>query len=525
MTATLIHALLSPASYPHPVNDLRLLETHISWVLLTGEFAYKIKKPVNFGFLDFSTLGKRKHWCEEELRLNSRFSTGLYLAVVAITGSEDTPRVDGTGEILDYAVKMRQFDQDDLLEALADSGALEIDDIRALAKKLADFHLSQAARLADTESDLGTVQTIRGAVEENFRQIAPGLTSAEARSALENLRVWSARQLAELHDVFVTRRAHGFVRECHGDLHLRNIARIDGQITFFDCIEFNPQFSWIDVQSELAFLLMDMEQKQLPHLSNRLLNTYLEYTGDYAGLEVLQFYKVYRALVRAKVTVLKLKGGDLSEEEAHAVLREYAAYIQLAQSYCQPRQPFVGLMHGISGTGKSTVAASLASEFDAITLRSDVERKRLFGLSPDARSDAAEKSQMYGDAASARTFAALERLATDLLKLGYPVLVDATFIAEQWRRPFLQLAQKLGIPFVIIECTASEQVILQRLAKRQLSRHDASEADANVMRSQRSSVEPFTADERSRVLTIDTEQPLDADVLKSYLTKHKNPAP
>lgn len=522
MTDTLIQALLSPTSYPHPVSNLRLLETHISWVLLTGEFAYKIKKPVNFGFLDFSTLSKRRHWCEEELRLNSRFSTGLYLAVVAITGSEDAPRVAGTGDILDYAVKMRQFDQDDLLEALAGNGALGMDDIKALAKKLAEFHLSQAARLADNTSDFGTVATIAGAVEENFRQIAPSITSAEARSVLEDLQAWSMRQLAELQDVFAMRRTQGFVRECHGDLHLRNIARLDGEITFFDCIEFNPQFSWIDVQSELAFLLMDMEQKQPRSLSNRLLNVYLEYTGDYQGLEVLQFYKVYRALVRAKVTVLKVKGGNLSSAEEDEVWQEYAAYIELAQSYCQPKLPFLGLMYGISGTGKSTVAATLASESAAITIRSDVERKRLFGLAPEAKSDGEQKLQMYGDTASAQTFAALERLATNLLRLGYPVLVDATFIAEQWRRPFLQLAQKLEIPFVIIECTASEQVILQRLAKRQLTQRDASEAGADVMRSQRRSVEPFTSGELSRVLTIDTERPIDPELLKKYFAKHKN---
>jgi aminoglycoside phosphotransferase family enzyme/predicted kinase len=525
MSEKLIQALLSPVSYPHPTLNMRLVETHISWVILTGEFAYKIKKPVNFGFLDFSTLALRKYYCDEELRLNSRFSTGLYLAVVPITGSEDQPVVDGCrdndGDVLDYAVKMRQFDQGELLEQLALTNALGIDDISSLAKKLADFHLHGAARLPHGERELGSVESVVSATLENFEQIAPRLTTTEQRLALASLRQWSVQQLAELQDVLVQRRAQGFVRECHGDLHLRNIARLDGIITFFDCIEFNAQFRWIDVQSELAFLLMDMEEKQLQGLSNQLLNTWLEYTGDYAGLAVLRFYKVYRAMVRAKVMVLKVDASDPSSPEAGKLWQEYATYIRLAQSCCQPHQAFLGLMHGVSGTGKSTVAATLASEFNAIRIRSDVERKRLFGLAPDARSEDEEKLQLYSEAASIKTFAALETLAKTLLNLGYPVLVDATFIAARWRRLFQQLANVLQLPFVILDCQATQATILQRLALRQATRHDASEADTDVMRRQLASVEPFLPEEQMQVLVIDTEQTVNAGALRKFLEKSR----
>jgi hypothetical protein len=257
----------------------------------------------------------------------------------------------------------------------------------------------------------------------------------------------------------------------------------------------------------------------LQALSNRLLNTWLEYSGDYEGLAVLQFYKVYRAMVRAKVMVLKMDGGALSSAEESKVWQEYGTYIRLAQSYCEPRQPFLGLMHGISGTGKSTLAARLASEFNAIRVRSDVERKRLFGLAPDARSGEGDKQHLYGEAASLRTFAALEALANLLLGLGYPVLVDATFIAEKWRRPFLRLAEKLRLPFVILACRASEATILQRLALRQAGQHDASEAGADVMRSQLASLDPFTMEEQPHVLVIDTEQELNADALRDYLQR------
>jgi aminoglycoside phosphotransferase family enzyme/gluconate kinase len=519
MTDKLIQALLAPACYPHPVAGIRVLETHISWVLLTGEFAYKIKKPVDFGFLDFSTLAKRKLYCEEELRLNSRFSTGLYLAVVAISGSEEHPRIDGDGAVLEYAVKMRQFDQSELLDNLAQQDALGVEEIQSIAKKLADFHQHLAARLAADDRDLGTVASVTAATLENFRQIARRLSTAVAGGALEQLHQWSVRQLETLHDVFAQRRAQGFVRECHGDLHLRNIARIDGAITFFDCIEFNPQLRWIDVQSELAFLLMDMQDRQLHALSNRLLNCYLEYTGDYQGLAVLPFYKVYRALVRAKVLVLKMDGANLSAAAEARLWQEYAGYVRLAQSCCEPRQPFLGLMHGISGTGKSTVAATLAAEFNAIRIRSDVERKRLFGLAPDARTEGDAKQQLYSEAASIQTFKALEALADRLLDLGYPVLVDATFIAARWRLPFLQLARKRQQPVVILDCQAAPETILQRLARRQSTRHDASEAGIDVMRSQLAHQEAFSAEEYPCVLAIDTEQPVTAEALRAYLER------
>jgi uncharacterized protein len=332
MTEKLIHSLLSPSCYPHETGKLGVIETHISWVILTGAFVYKIKKPVNFGFLDFSTLAKRKHFCEEELRLNSRFSNALYLEVVAICGSEDAPKIvearttNESDSLLEYAVKMREFDQQGLLVTLVAENKLGFADINALGKKLAAFHNTLAARLPPDNQEFGSVQSINSAALENFQQIMPVLTSEQACHELAALRSWTEQQLGMLQSVFNRRRADGFVRECHGDLHLGNIVRIADEITFFDCIEFNTQFRWIDIQSELAFILMDLEVKQLPGLSNQLLNTWLEYSGDYAGLATLRFYKVYRALVRAKVALLKTKGATLCSKEAERAWQDYTAY-------------------------------------------------------------------------------------------------------------------------------------------------------------------------------------------------------
>lgn len=529
MTNQLLEALQSAACYPHPTDDIRLLETHISWVLLTGDFAYKIKKPVNFGFLDFSTLAKRKFYCEEELRLNSRFSADVYLAVVGLHGNSAQSAADGHGDdyhgvyvdsdarsasrsdVLDYAVKMRQFDQGALLESLAGNGELGIADMPSLARVLADFHREVAAPLEASDKESGTPDAIADAALGNFSSILPLVQDAQRLSLLKRLSAWTGEQLETLHAVFVQRRADGFVRECHGDLHLRNIACLAGEFTFFDCIEFSTQLRRIDIQSELAFLLMDMERKQLRAHANRLLNSYLEYSGDYQGLALLPFYKAYRAMVRAKVAALAIADAE-DQADKDALWAEYDAYTALAAACSEPQKPRLLLMHGVSGSGKSTVAAALADELGGIRLRSDVERKRLFGLAPDARSEEEDKAALYGEDASARTLDRLLELAAALLDLQHTVLLDATFIARQWREPFFALAKDKGVPLAIIDCQASLPTLRERLQRRQARADDASEAGVEVMERQLESVEAFSAEELSAVLPFNTEAPAEATI-------------
>lgn len=519
MSGKFVRALQSPACYPHPVTDIRLLETHISWVLLTGDYAYKIKKPVNFGFLDFSTLEKRRRCCEEELRLNSRFSESLYLEVVPICGSVERPRVNGEGEPFEYAVRMRQFPQDCLLDKLAEAGALDTELVRALARKLADFHLRVAARLGVDEAGLGTREAVAEAALENFRQIEPLEREDAVRRELAALRHWTGDRIAELGQLMDARRGQGFVRECHGDLHLANIARLEGEPVFFDCIEFNRSLRWIDTLSELAFLLMDMEEKEIGAAANRLLNIYLEYTGDYAGLRLLPFYKVYRAMVRAKVMLLRAASGDLKRDEEARVHGEYRRYLRLATGYCSSARPFLAIMHGVSGTGKSTAAAAVAAETGAIRIRSDVERKRLFGLPPDAPSAEEKRFELYSREASVRTRESMLAIARDLLAQRCPVIADATFIAAEWREPFMALAAELGVPFVILDCRAPPDVIEARLQRREASRRGASDAGLEVMRSQLEHAEPFDSAEQAHVVIVDTEATVNARGLLEYLNQ------
>jgi hypothetical protein len=502
-TATLdrlIAALRDPARYPHAVGRVELLQTHISCILLAGDYAYKIKKPVSLGFLDFGTLAARRRYCEEELRLNRRTAPALYLDVLAIGGSAAAP-VLGGGAAIEYALRMRRFGQDALLDRMARRGALAPRHIDALALGLAAFH----ARIerAGAGAEYGSPQRILAPALQNFEQMLP-LAAAKADSALlARLRDWSAREYAALAAAFAARKRDGWVRECHGDLHLGNIALLGGVPTPFDGIEFNPDFRWIDVMNEIAFLVMDLLDHGLPRLAFRFLNAYLECTGDYAGVRVLRFYLVYRALVRAKVSGMRAHQAGTAARESRAAQREYRRQLRLAERLATPAHAALVIMHGLSGSGKTTIAQELAEALGALRLRSDVERKRLHGLGAQARSGSAPDAGLYAPEASRRTYARLAELARALLAAGYPVIVDAAFLKREQRERFAALARAAGARFLIASCAAAPATLRARLAAREREARDASEAGLAVLERQFAAAEPLAPEEAAHALIID----------------------
>jgi aminoglycoside phosphotransferase family enzyme len=497
----MIEALLRPEAWPHPVSGLKLIETHISWVLLTGEYAYKIKKPVNFGFLDFSSLGKRLDCCREEVRLNRRLAPDIYLDVVSLCGSPLRPQVGGSGEVFEYAVRMRQFDVEQGFDRLLQAGALTLEHMDQTAAMLAQFHSSVESASAD--SGYGTPSAVLAPVQENFLQIDAYLQSLDVDSPLHaqvaHLEHWSSSTFRELQSVISDRLRQGFVRECHGDLHLRNILARNGQVIPFDCIEFNAGLRWIDVISELAFLLMDLDDHGCEHLSRRLLNAWLEHSGDYEGLQMLRFYKVYRAMVRAKVAGLRALQSSIGRVELE---REFHNYVSLAETYTRRQPPRVLITHGLSGSGKTWFTQQLLQQAPLIRLRSDVERKRLFGVSQTDRSGA--KTHMYDPTASEQTYDRLLGLASQLLAWGYSVLVDAAFLKSWQRQKFQNLALQLRLPFAILHCTVPEELQRQRLTARQSVNVDASDADLAVLEQQLQALEPLAETELSHRLAVDT---------------------
>lgn len=491
-----MRALQTPGAYPHPTGRFRVIETHISWVILTGRFAYKIKKPVNLGFLDFSTLEKRKRFCEEEVRVNRRLCPEIYWGVVPITGTADRPSIGGNGAPLEYAVKMRQFDDRLLWDRMLRQGELTAAHIDQLACLIGRFH--ETAPSATPRDAFGLPATFWKAVQITLNYLSDRVRTAGDRRRFRDLARWMRRRYRALGPRMIRRRKVGLVREGHGDLHLKNIAffsRRKPRILVFDGIEFDPTLRWIDVMNDVAFLIMDLEHRRRPDLAWRFLNRYLETTGDYEGLALLGFYAAGRALVRAEVTSIRA-----DEEGRFDFPVEARRFLALAGTYGRVTRPRLFITHGFSGCGKTTMTTALAPRLNAIRVRSDVERKRLFGLRPEESSSAALKRTMYATAGSRRTYARLEALAESLLDAGFSVIVDAAFLREKDRRPFADLADRRGVPFSILDFPNSPTVLRRRIRARMKRGRDASEADLTVLEQQLAHHDPLTAAERKHTI-------------------------
>lgn len=506
----LVAGLLRGAAFGMPEETVAHLETHISHVFLVGAHAYKIKKPLSLGFLDFSTLEKRHAACEEELRINCRTSPDLYLGVVPIAGTRAQPRVEGDGTAVEYAVKMLRFAQDDLLDRVFERGALTGKLIDPFAAQLARFH--GAVSRAAPGSRHGDARSIVEPAEQNFTQLAPLLDEADDLARLERLRAWTARQHETLTPLFAARQQEGFVRECHGDLHLGNLVVIRGAIRMFDAIEFNDALRWIDVMSEVAFLVMDLRLRGRADLAARLLNGYLEATGDYAGVRMLPYYVVYRALVRAKVAAMRARQAGLSEAQARAYRAKCRAHLAFAERCIDPPPAMLVLLHGLSGSGKTACSQILLEALEAVRVRSDVERRRLHGVTAGARTGSSVGGGIYRDEFSERTYAHLLAVAEAMLGAGQNVIVDATFLQAARRAPFLGLARRLGVPLVIASFTAPEATLRERVRARAKAQKDASEADIAVLEQQLRTQEPLDPDEQTHRVVFDTASATAADI-------------
>jgi uncharacterized protein len=492
-----IEQLLRSISQSEHTAPAQLRETHISWVILCGAYAYKIKKPINLAFLDFSSVDLRRHFCEEELRLNRRFSTQLYIAVVPVTQEERGPVIDGTGPPIDYAVKMRRFKEDQLLDVIAARDGLNDKLLRALALELARLHDTLPVCHPDPDSnEAGTPKALHKAIEQNFQQIRKhSLPQVQSRK-LQALSEWSLERFSHLSPVMMQRVLDGKVIDGHGDAHLGNIALVDGAVRLFDCIEFNATFRIMDSISEIAFLTMDMDARVYHAASHRLLTDYLEYSGDYAGLPLLDFYRCYFAMVRAKVNLLR-ESTQATDITTTGGYQEFLRYLELAQCCTQPRPMFLAITHGVSGSGKSSIAGALVAASGAVRIRSDVERKRLSGMAPEQRSEPQQRDLLYSAAMSRKTFSRLEELAAIVIEAGFPAVVDATFLHRNTRESFHQLARTLSVPFVIIDCSAPPDQLRQRLIERARHAQDASEADVAVMEQQLRSAQALTQEEKA----------------------------
>ncbi|TWU46688.1 bifunctional aminoglycoside phosphotransferase/ATP-binding protein [Rubripirellula reticaptiva] len=499
-TETLVEGLSKPGAYPHPVEGIiEVQETHISIVFLAGEFAYKIKKSIKTNFLDYSTLELRRHFCHEEVRLDGRYENDLYLGVVPICLHEGHIQVDGSGERVEYAVKMRRFKQGSLLSEQIKNGKLTTAEVHQLADNIASFH--KVAAISDT-TDRNTWPDF---FVKNLHQIVLSLQSKLDRETVATLKAihrWTDDWLKQNFATLAKRLDDGFVRECHGDLHLGNVVHWGDRLVPFDGVEFNEELRWIDILADAAFLQMDLAFCGHLDLSRTFMNHYLEGTGDYDSLDLIRPFLIYRSLVRALVATIRTDQSHLKPSDRESAMRDARKHVQLAHQFTAEERAQLWITHGVSGSGKTTLSELVVQRHDAVRLRSDTERKRIFGLLATDRPSSEQKTELYSEASSEKTYAYLEDRASQILRAGYSVIIDATFLRQRDRERFHELATSEGVPFAILDCHSDEQTLRQRVADRMSQNQDASDADLRVLEHQLATHQPLTQSELSHVVDV-----------------------
>jgi len=463
-----IQAFGQPETYPHPVSSVDMIQTHASWVFLAGPFAYKFKKPVDFGFMDFSTLAKRQYFCRQELTLNRRFAPTLYLDVLPVYQHGSAFSLSAPGVIIDYCLKMTRFEQSALLDQKLANGELAAQWMDDLACDVARFHAQ--VQIHDA-SGFDHAALLADHIHDNLAVAARYTGLAITPTTLNTLTAFSDTALKNRQAALQQRQRERHIRHCHGDLHFRNITLIDGKPTLFDCIEFNDAYRIIDTMNDVAFLVMDCDAHARPDLGMRFLSRYLEYCGDYAGLELLPLYLFYRASVRGKVACIL--ADELSPDQQQPQWQEARRYFELASRYTQAARPRLFAIGGLSGSGKSHLALLACGKERAIIIRTDATRKRIAGDIPEL--------ELYGKAMHIRTYAAMFDAARTALAAGFSVILDATFLHPDSRRQVHELAAACAVPLHFYWLDIDTDTLRNNICQRQQSGHDISDADLAVL--------------------------------------------
>ena len=492
----LIQELQNPNSYPHSVQTpIKVIQTHISVIFLTGDYAYKIKKPVNFGFLDYSTLEKRQYFLNQELTMNQAIAPDLYLDILPITIKNNQVKIGEEGEIIDYILKMNQFPQNCLFINLFQAGKLEKNDLEELGKIVSQFH--QKTRTDDYIRSFGNIEVIKKSIDENYQRTEKYINIAQTQQQYNETKEFTDNYFKLKQEQFKQRQKEDKIRECHGDLHLKNICLWNNKIQLFDRIEFNEEFRYVDVMFDVAFTVMDLEARKRRDLSNIFLNTYLENTGDWEGLQVLPLYLSRQAYVRAKVTSMLLDDPNITEQDHNNALQDAKNYYHLAWQYTQQHQGQIIMMSGLSGSGKTTVAKYLSQQINAILIRSDALRKHLANIPLNQIGT----DDIYTPEMNKKTYSYLIKLGKMVAKQGFNVILDAKFDRHIWREPLIKIAQTDNIPLTILFCYAPLDILSDRLSQR---KGDISDATASLLQQQQENNEDFNEEELTYVRVIDT---------------------
>jgi uncharacterized protein len=510
MGKRLLKSLLKPSAYDEPTSTVRLVQTHVSFLFITDHFVYKIKKPVDLGFLNFTTLDRRRFYCNEEVRLNRRLCPDIYLGVLEVRESSHGVNLRGEGTVIDYAVKMKRLPEERMLDRLLEEDAVSVDDIRRIARVIAAFHL--AAERGGEIDKYGSIQSIRKNWDENFLQVSGFIDSTIDRRDLGIIHEWVDRFMSAHEGVFEERVRQGFIRDCDGDIHAENICLAD-YVCIFDCIEFSSRFRYCDTAADIAFLLMDFDCHGKRGFSRILQHEYLERTGDEGMPGLIRFYKVLRAVIRGKVESLRLRDPHIPDDEKRAAQERARRYFRLARGYCllDNLAPTLVVMCGLTGSGKSTIAAALGFELGVTVVSSDRVRKELAALPESARVLAAYEEGMYAPEFTAATYRELLHRTEQALAGGETVIADATFRYRSDRLRFRELAARSGASFVIIHVVCPEKLVRQRLHERGKRSDEVSDGRWEIFLHQKEDFEPLTEDEGMRIL-VDSSRPLNDTV-------------
>lgn len=498
MIRTTLKSLLKPDAYPEEVTGVELVQTHVSYIFLTDRHAYKIKKPVDFGFLNFSTIDRRRFYCNEEVRLNRRLCPDIYEGVVELRDTPAGAAFHGSGAIIDYAVKMKRLPADRMLDKLVDAGAVDPATMRRISSVIAEFH--RTALTSPAIADYGRLERIMLNWQENFEQMIPFENLTLPAHERELIRSWVTAFAAEHENVFQQRVEDGFIRECDGDIHLENICLDDDTVHIFDCIEFNERFRCCDTAADIAFLLMDLDYHGRHDLSDDVIDEYITRTGDRGLSALIDFYKIYRAFVRGKVESFRLNDSGINPDDQALARKHALRYFRLVRGYIErqrlKRSLFITC--GLMGSGKSTLAAQLAFEMGIASFSSDVTRKRMKGLPLDMPAGDAFGEGMYDRDSTEATYAELLLQAENQLQQGSSVIIDASFMRRSLRAPFAKLAKRLAVPFVILQVACSEAENRRRLHERETAGKSVSDGRLELLARQAAGFEP--ADETEGIL-------------------------
>jgi len=499
----LVRDLLEPRAYPHHPPKVELLQTQMSFVFLTGEYVYKVKKPVDLGYLDYTTLEKRKHFSEQEVLLNRRLCPDVYLGVVPIAKKGGRHGVEGEGKALEYAVKMRQLPQERMMDRLLAQGQVTPAMVERVARLLAEFH-SRAAT-GPHISAFGSLDYVKTNTGENFTQTEPYIGRTVSQEKYQALKDYAYGFLQRHADVFQQRVEGGHIRDCHGDLHTAHICFEDG-VKIFDCIEFNDRFRYGDTASEVAFLAMDLDHHGFPHLSRAFVEAYVRASGDRGLWDVLAFYKLYRAYVRAKVEGFKADAPHVPQEERERALQAARGYFDLALAYARRK---LAITAGLVGTGKTALARALGERLGWEVVSSDAVRKALAGLPPTQHRYEAFEEGLYSPSFTRRTYEEIFRQARNILLQGGSILLDATFRSRALREEAASLAREAEAEFFVLETLCPEEVIRKRLEQR-AREASFSDADWQVYLRERERWEEIAEVPRGHHLKVDTSAPVEA---------------